>query len=89
VKPGNTRLQISLLYGVSIDYSRTTNYLALNCTLQAGKSIAIGGSGPTAASPTPSPVQPTATPSVGGTAEICVELYKDIDGDGIYQAAHE
>lgn len=92
VKPGETCLQISLMYGVSVDYIRTTNHLDVNCTLQAGSAIMIGVGGPSAASPTPgsSPtptqVPPTATPMIGGTAEVCVLLYKDINGDGVVQA---
>jgi|SRR5271157_201321 len=92
VKPGETCLQISLMFGVSVDYIRTTNHLDVNCTLQAGTAIMIGVGGPSAASPTPgptptpTPVAPTATPSIGGTAEVCVLLYKDINGDGVRQA---
>jgi len=92
VKPGETCLQISLEYGVSVDYIRTTNHLDVNCTLQAGSAIMLGVGGPSAASPTPgpsptpTPVMPTATPSIGGTAEVCVELYEDINGDGFLQA---
>ena len=91
VKAGETCLQISLMYGVSVDYIRTTNHLDVNCTLQAGSAIMIGVGGPSAASPTPgpsstpTPVPPTATPSIGGTAEVCVLLYDDINGDGIRQ----
>jgi hypothetical protein len=91
VKPGETCLQISLEFGVTVDYIRTTNHLDVNCTLQAGSAIMIGVGGPSAASPTPgpsptpSPVLPTPTPSLGGTAEVCVLLYKDINGDGIVQ----
>jgi hypothetical protein len=92
VKPGETCLEISLEYGVSVDYIRTTNHLDVNCTLQSGSAIMIGVGGPSAASPTPgpsptpTPVLPTATPSIGGTAEVCVLLYNDINGDGMVEA---
>ena len=95
VKAGETCTQISLLYGVSVEYIRTTNLLDENCTLQEGQHIMIGVGGPSSASPTPNPsatiMSPTATatPGVGGTAEICVLVYDDVNGDTLRQATPE
>jgi hypothetical protein len=92
VKAGDTCVQLSLLYGVSVEYIRTTNLLDENCTLRAGKPIMLGVGGPSIASPTPgplptsTPVAPTPTPGVSGTAEICVLVYDDANGDALRQA---
>jgi len=92
VKAGETCTQISLLYGVSIEYIRTSNLLDENCTLREGQRLLIGvGTAPNAtatagagssaaASPTP-----TVTPGVGGTAQVCVLVYNDANGDALRQ----
>jgi hypothetical protein len=91
VKAGETCTQISLLYGVSVEYIRTTNLLDENCTLREGQDIMIGVGGPSIISPTPNPAAtatpatPTATPEVGGTAQVCVLVYNDANGDGLRQ----
>ncbi len=91
VQAGDTCLRIQLLTGVSVEYIRTTNHLDENCTLQLGQKIMIGIGGPSAASPTPgpsptpSPIPLTPTPKVGGTAQVCVLLYNDSNGDGLRQ----
>jgi hypothetical protein len=91
VKAGDTCTQLSLLYGVSVEYIRTTNLLDENCTLREGKPIMLGVGGPSVASPTPGPfptptlLAPTPTPDVGGTAEICVLVYDDANGDALRQ----
>jgi hypothetical protein len=91
VQAGDTCTRISLLTGVSVDYIRTTNQLNENCDLKEGQQLLIGVGGPavetptTGPSPTPAPTQPTPTPSSGGTAEICVLMYVDINGDGMRQ----
>jgi hypothetical protein len=91
VKAGETCTQISLLYGVSVEYIRTTNLLDENCTLREGQNLMIGIGGPSIATPTPNPeatatpVTPTATPKVGGTAQVCVLVYNDINGDALRQ----
>jgi LysM repeat protein len=92
VKAGETCTQISLLYGVSVEYIRTTNLLDENCTLREGQALMIGIGGPSGGSPTPgpsptpAPVLPTATPSAGGTAQVCVLVYADLNGDAERQA---
>ena len=91
VKIGDTCEQISILYGVSIDYLRNTNQLNANCDLREGQQIQLGVGGPSSASPTPGPslvptiALPTATPVAGGKAEVCVLVYNDANGDGLRQ----
>ncbi|MGA2489579.1 MAG: SdrD B-like domain-containing protein [Anaerolineales bacterium] len=92
VKKGDTCIEISLLYGVSLEYIRTTNLLDENCTLREGQKLMIGVGGPSIASPTPNPaatateVTLTATPGAGGTAQVCVLVYDDANGDALRQA---
>jgi len=92
VQAGDTCEQLSLLYNVSVEYIRTTNLLDDKCTLREGKPIMLGIGGPSSVSPTPgptptaTPVTPTPTPSAGGTTEICVLVYDDVNGDALHQA---
>ena len=91
VKAGDNCDQISLIYGVSVDYLRATNQLDANCSLREGQQLMIGVGGPSAASPTSGPSQiptatlPTVTPSAGGSADVCVLVYNDANGDGLRQ----
>ncbi len=93
VKAGDNCLLLQLLYGVSVDYIRTTNHLDENCTLQEGQRLMLGIGGPSAStstpgpSPTPSPIPPTVTPRQGGSAQVCVLLYDDANGDGLRQTS--
>jgi hypothetical protein len=95
VKAGDTCEQISLLYGVSIEYLRTTNQLDANCSLREGQKLMLGVGGPSVASPTPGPSQtptaalPTATPGAGGIADVCVLVYNDENGDGLRQPSEK
>lgn len=90
VKAGETCISISLLTGVPVDYLRTTNRLDENCTLREGQELIIGVGGPAGATPTagpaptPTPGEPTPTP-VSGTAQVCVLIYADVNGDGLRQ----
>jgi hypothetical protein len=92
VQPGDTCTRITMLTGVSLEYLRQTNHLDENCKIMEGQRLVIGIGGPAAASltpgpsPTPTPVLPTPTPSAGGTAQVCVALYDDLNGDGMRQA---
>jgi len=92
VEEGDSCLRISLMTGVSMEYLRQTNHLDENCTIRTGQELVIGIGAPAAASPTPGPALtptpglPTATPPSGGTAEVCVALYNDSNGDGLRQA---
>src|SRR5512136_2729026 len=69
VKAGETCTQISLLYGVSVDYIRTTNLLDENCTLREGQNLMIGVGAPPDVTPTsgtvPTAAQPTFTATPG------------------------
>src|SRR5512136_1117173 len=69
VKAGDTCAQISLLYGVSVDYIRTTNLLDENCTLREGQNLMIGVGAPPDVTPTsgtvPTAAQPTFTATPG------------------------
>ncbi len=91
VQAGDTCTRISLLTGVTVDYLRTTNQLNENCDLTEGQQLLIGVGGPAVVSPTPgpsatpAPTQPTPTPGAGGTAEVCVLMYLDSNGDGLRQ----
>lgn len=93
VQSGDTCTRISLLTGVSVDYLRVTNQLNENCDLREGQQLLIGVGGPAVVSPTPgpsptpTPILPTPTPGAGGTAEICVLMYVDANGDGMRQEA--
>ena len=92
VKAGETCTQISLLYGVSVEYIRTTNLLDENCTLREGQSLMIGVGGPSYASPSPGPsptptvIPSTPTPGVGGSGQVCVLVYNDANGDALRQS---
>ena len=91
VKAGDTCEQISLLYGVSLEYLRTTNQLDASCSLREGQQLMLGVGGPSAASPTPGPsptptvALPTSTPGESGLAKVCVLVYLDVNGDGLRQ----
>ena len=91
VKAGETCTSISLLTGVPVDYIRTTNRLDENCTLREGQDLMIGIGGPSLPTATPNPkvtpsaVPPTATPQTGGTAQVCVLVYADVNGDALRQ----
>ncbi len=93
VKAGETCTQLSLLYGVSVEFIRTTNNLDQNCTIYEGQKLMIGVGGPSSASPTPgpsptlTPIAATPTPGVGGTAQVCVLVYDDANGDALRQAS--
>jgi hypothetical protein len=95
VKAGETCNQISLMYGVTVDYLRATNQLDANCSLREGQQLMLGLGGPSAASPTPGPspiptiALSTATPGVGGNAEVCVLVYNDVNGDGLRQTTEK
>jgi hypothetical protein len=93
VQAGDSCEQISILYGVSLDYLRNTNQLNANCDLREGQKLQLGTGGPSSASPTPGPslvptaVPPTATPGISGNAQVCVLVYNDANGDGLRQTS--
>jgi hypothetical protein len=91
VKAGDTCTMISLLYGVSVEFIRTSNLLDQSCNLREGQRLMIGVGGPSIASPTPNPAAtakaatPSAPPGVGGSAQVCVLIYNDANGDALRQ----
>ena len=91
VQNGDTCEGIAAMFNVTLEYLKTTNQLNENCDLRAGQFLLLGIGGPSVASPTPgaSPTPslptPTATPSTGGTAIVCVLVYDDLSGDGLRQ----
>ncbi len=92
VQNGDSCELISLMYGVSLDYLRSTNNLDAACSLHAGQELMFGFGGPSLPSPTPGPSQvptlvpPTPTPGISGNAEVCVLVYNDVNGDGLRQS---
>jgi hypothetical protein len=91
VKAGETCEYISLMYGVSLEYLRATNNLDANCSIREGQKLTLGIGAAAVASPTPGPsptptlASPTATPGIGGLAQVCVLVYDDTNGDGLRQ----
>jgi hypothetical protein len=91
VKANDTCLGISILTGVSVDYIRQNNKLGENCVIFEGQELVIGMGGtavPTITalvSPQPTSIIPTPTPFYG-SAQVCVALYNDVNGDGLRQA---
>ena len=92
VKAGDTCSKIEILYGVTENYLRSTNQLDAACDLSEGLHLVIGMGGPSSSSPTPGPsstptmILPTATPLVGGSADVCVLVYNDTSGDSLRQS---
>jgi LysM repeat protein len=92
VRPGDTCSKIEILYGVTENYLRSTNQLNSNCDLREGLQLVIGMGGPSISTPTPGPsptstaIPPTATLEVGGSADVCVLVYKDDNGNGLRQS---
>jgi len=92
VKAGDTCSKIEILYGVTQNYLVSTNQLDAACDLIEGLHLVIGMGGPSSSSPTPGPsstptmILATATPLVGGSADVCVLVYNDTNGDGLRQS---
>ena len=88
VKQNDTCISISLLNNIPLDTLRNLNNLkGSNCIIQLGQELLLGLSGPAVSatpgpSQTPTPLLPTSTP-VAGNGEVCVELYNDINGNGL------
>lgn len=91
VKANDTCLGISILTGVSVDFIRQNNKLGENCVVFEGQQLVIGFGGtaiPTATllvTPQPTSIIPSPTPFYG-SAQVCVALYDDLNGDGLRQA---
>jgi hypothetical protein len=91
VKANDTCSLISILTGVSQDLLRQMNHLGENCIVYEGQELILGVGGPTIPSPTlpvspqPTSLVPSATPFFG-SAQVCVALYEDANGDGLRQS---
>jgi hypothetical protein len=91
VKAGETCTQIEAMFGITDVFLRTANVLDTNCDLREGQRLTIGVGGPSVASPTPGSTPTptlapaTPTPEVGGSAQVCVLVYNDLNGDGLRQ----
>jgi hypothetical protein len=90
VQPGDTCDQIAARFGVTVEYLKTANMLDPECSLRAGKQLILGVGGPASASATPvfinpTPVQPSPTPGGLGSAQVCVLMYDDANGDALRQ----
>lgn len=89
VKADDTCIRISLLHKISESQLRQLNNIrGTNCVIQVGQELLIGYGGP-AESPTPGPSQtptpllPTPTP-LPGQGTVCILLFKDVNGNGIF-----
>jgi hypothetical protein len=94
VQAGDTCGRIQLLYSISLEQLRELNAnINTDCTnLIPGQNLLISLAGPAGPSatpgPSPTPAPPTVTPTpFAGTTEICVLLYKDLNGDALRQAS--
>lgn len=90
VQDRDTCLSISLLMGISLDELRRLNNLNADCVIQVGQELLLGKVDMNTAtptfgpSPTNTPILPTPTP-FSGTAQVCVMLYHDANGDAMRQ----
>lgn len=91
VQAGDTCTSIALKSNMTVEQLRALNAnLNPACDLIAGQVLLLGLAGPAGATPTagpsPTPTVPVPTPTAfPGTAEVCVVLFNDVNGDGLYQ----
>ncbi len=94
VQSGDSLFGIAALAGITVEELRTLNNLpADETTIYEGQQLLLGyGTSGQAAAPTsadggiiPTPAPPTPTPEGPGTANICVFLFDDINGDAMRQ----
>jgi len=90
VQAGDNCLRVAALHGITEGDLRALNSkLDANCTLIEGQELLIGLGG-VAVTPTSGPVPTLAPPTIvptplGGTTEICVLLFNDLNGDSLRQ----
>jgi len=90
VKAGDTCISVTLLNNISLDQLRKLNNITgAECPLIVGQKLVLGivenltaTPGP---SPTPIPLPPSPTP-FNGSADVCIMLYKDVNGNGIVES---
>lgn len=86
VQPNDTCIRIALLTGLSQEEIKRLNNLDASCTVIAGTKLLLGvvepvSQTPAGPAPTTTPLLITPTP-FNGTAEVCIFLYDDVNGDG-------
>jgi len=90
VVEGDNCSSVALAHGITVTTLRQFNTrLDENCTLNLGQQLVVGLVPPVAAPtigiiPTATPPVVTATP-FGGTTEVCVLLFDDLNGDALRQ----
>ena len=90
VQSGDTCDEIATWFGVTVEFLKSNNLLDANCSLRDGQQLDLGVGGPASASATPvfvapTPVPASPTPGGVGTAEVCVLMYDDANGDALRQ----
>lgn len=89
VQPGDTPWRIAAIAGITVEQLYALNNLTKEDVLRPGQALLLGYALPgfptptPGPSPTPSPLLPTPT-KVPGFGTICVFLYHDGDGNGMY-----
>lgn len=90
VRDGDSCQRITLLHNIDLNQLRSLNpELDEDCIVVLGQKLMIGVGGPASLptitpgpSPTPTVALPTPTP-FGGTTEICVLLFEDVNGNAL------
>ena len=91
VQAGDNCIRVAALNVISVEQLRQLNSkLDENCTLVEGQELLIGivsVAGTPTAGPSPTPGQPTITPTpFTGTTEICILLFEDANGNAVREA---
>ncbi len=93
VQPGDTLWRVAAIAGITVDELRALNNLRPDEAIQPGQILilGVGVSEQPTATPLPGGVaQPTATPTPQpGLGSLCVMLYNDANGDGLYEEGSE
>ncbi len=94
VQPGDTLWRVAAVAGISVDELRALNNLQPDQLIRPGDILVLGVAGP--AQPTPTlqngetPPTPTPTPTPSpGAGTLCVLLYDDRNGNGLYDEDQE
>jgi len=89
VQPGDTLWRVAAIAGISVDELRALNNLRPDQPLQPGQVLILGVGVSEQPTPTLAPgAPPTITPtptSPPGVGTLCVLLYNDVNGDGLYE----
>jgi len=88
VRPGDTLWRVAAIAGITVDELRALNNLRPDESIQPGQILILGVGVSEQPTPTPAPggeAQPTATPTPQpGLGALCVMLYDDANGNGLY-----